>query len=97
MDKDTKWLAVVNQKYSVNVISQLCSMKNVTCATQVVQLSLRAKSAQEAVVKAMDWIDASGIEDAYVGQVCRDDLDEIDIGEAYEDLCEKHDIPEDQR
>lgn len=79
MDENTKWLAVINQKYLASAVGQSGSIRNVTWATQVVQLSLRAGSAKEAVSKAVAWLGKSGIEDAYVSQVCRDGLDEIDV------------------
>ena len=47
--------------------------------TRVAQLSLIAGSAQEAMLKAEVWLKTSGIENAYVSEVCRDGLDEIDI------------------
>jgi hypothetical protein len=70
MNDETKWLAPVYQDYIVPRGGQ-------TCSTQVVQLSLRAASAQEAMDRANIWLRASGIEDAYVSQVCRDGLEEI--------------------
>ena len=74
MDKNTKWLAAVYQDYRVLKDGGLPLR-----ATQVVQLSLRAASAQEAANKARVWLEASGIENAYVSEVCRDGIDEIDI------------------
>lgn len=79
MDENTKWLVVINQRYPVTSFIEPSCPTLVTGVTQLVSLSLGAGSAIEAGTKAEEWLEKSGIKDAYVSQVCRDGLDEIEV------------------
>lgn len=77
MDENTKWLVGINQRFSVTEVGQDGSTRDVTGVARIFSLSLKARSAKEVVIKADVWLEASKIEDAYVGEVCRDGLPTI--------------------
>lgn len=80
MDENTKWLSGVYQKYLVVQVREDGSTnKSFYNITKIIQLSLKAGNASEAMLKAIAWLDESGIKDAHVGYVQRDGIDEIDV------------------
>lgn len=77
---NVKWIANIYQKYEVVEAGNPFKKADNLCgerATQIISFFVIAGSAQEAVNKANEWLKASKIEDAYVSDVYRDDILEI--------------------
>lgn len=83
MNKNMKWLACIHQEYAADKAGRTSTGRPNGCIgtldTLVVLLRVKAPSAQEAVSKAEEWLKESGIENAYVKNVCRHGLEETDM------------------
>ena len=74
MNENAKWRAHINQKYGV-------SDSRFVDNTLIVDLRIKAKTAQEALDKAKAYIKAEKIERAFVCSVYRDGVPTTDVTE----------------
>lgn len=76
------WLADVLQEYlAIDAGSSKAGsiIPAVLKSALIIQITLIAPSAQEAMQKAVEWLCESKIENAYVSQVCRKKIEYIII------------------
>lgn len=84
MNENTIWRVSVNQKYIPGAGPSLLGLENSIGpekSTQVVDVIVKAKDAQEAVVKGDAYIEAMKIENAYVCGVCLENPHIVDCTE----------------